>query len=103
MLPEKGKVLDLGCGTGLPYARYLVEKGFDVLGVDLSEEMVKVASKNVPEASFVQLSMNWITYRDEFDGVLSSFSMLLLPPDLFKETVPESIQLLLREDISIFH
>jgi SAM-dependent methyltransferase len=86
MLPEKGKVLDLGCGTGLPYARYLVEKGFDVLGVDLSEEMVKVASKNVPEASFVQLSMNWITYRDEFDGVLSSFSMLLLPPDLFKET-----------------
>jgi len=86
MLPEKGKVLDLGCGTGLPYARYLVEKGFDVLGVDLSEEMVKVASQNVPGASFVQLSMNEITYRDEFDGVVSSFSMLLLPPDLFKET-----------------
>lgn len=85
-LPERGKALDLGCGTGLPYARYLVEKGFDVLGVDLSEEMVKVASKNVPEASFVHLSMNEITYRDEFDGVVSSFSMLLLPPDLFKET-----------------
>jgi len=86
MLPEKGKVLDLGCGTGLPYSRYLVEKRFDVLGVDLSEEMVKVASMNVPEASFVQLAMNEITYRDEFDGVMSSFSMLLLPPDLFKET-----------------
>ena len=85
-LPEKGTVLDLGCGTGLPHARYLVEKGFDVLGVDLSEEMVKVAIKNVPEAIFVQLSMNEIAYRDEFDGVMSSFSMLLLPPDLFKET-----------------
>ncbi len=56
-LPEKGKVLDLGCGTGLPYARCLVEKRFDVLGVDLSEEMVKVASMNVPEASFVQHSL----------------------------------------------
>jgi SAM-dependent methyltransferase len=86
MLPVKGRVLDLGCGTGLPYARILVEKGFDVLGVDLSGEMVKVASENVPEASFVQLSMNEMTYRDEFDGVMSSFSMLLLPPDLFKET-----------------
>jgi len=85
-LPEKGKVLDLGCGTGLPYARCLVEKGFDIVGVDLSEDMVKVASKNVPEASFVQLSMNEITYRDAFDGVVSCFSMLLLPPDLFKET-----------------
>jgi SAM-dependent methyltransferase len=85
-LPERGRALDLGCGTGLPYARYLVENGFEVLGVDLSEEMVKVASKNVPEATFVQLSMNEITYRDEFDGVVSSFSMLLLSPDLFKET-----------------
>jgi SAM-dependent methyltransferase len=85
-LPEKGRVLDLGCGTGLPYARYLVEKGFEVVGVDLSEEMVKAASKNVPEATFVQLSMNEITYRDKFDGVVSSFSMLLLPPDLFRET-----------------
>jgi hypothetical protein len=30
--------------------------------------------------------MNMITYKDEFDGVMSSFSMLLLPPDMFKET-----------------
>jgi len=66
-LPEKGKVVDLGCGTGVPYARSLVERGFDVVGVDLSEDMVKVASENVPGASFVRLSMNEITYRDEFD------------------------------------
>jgi len=86
-LPEKGRVLDLGCGTGLPHARYLVEEGFDVVGVDLSEDMVKVASRNVPGATFVRLSMNEITYVGEFDGIVSSFSMLLLPPELFKETV----------------
>ena len=85
-LPKSGRVLDLGCGTGLPYARHLDENGFDVLGVDLSEEMVKVASKNVPGAKFVQFSMSEIPYRDEFHGVISLFSMLLLPPDLFKET-----------------
>ena len=75
-LPEKGKVLDLGCGTGLPYARSLVEKGFDIVGVDLSEDMVKVASKNVPEASFVQLSMNEIMYRGVRSLDLSS------PPEI---------------------
>ena len=85
-LPQGGRVLDLGCGTGLPYAGHLVENGFDVLGVDLSDEMVKVSSKNVPGANFVQLSMSEIPYRDEFHGVISSFSMLLLSPDLFKET-----------------
>jgi len=79
-------VLDLGCGTGLPYARHMVDEWFDVMGVDLSEEMVKVATRNVPEAAFAQLSMSEIDYRDEFDGVISSFSMLLLSPALFKET-----------------
>jgi len=85
-LPKGGRVLDLGCGTGFPYARHLVKEGFDVVGVDLSEKMVRVASCNVPEAAFAQLSMSEIEYGDEFDGVMSSFSMLLLSPDLFKET-----------------
>ena len=85
-LPENGKILDLGCGTGLPHDRYLAGGGFRVIGVDISGEMVKVASINVPEATFQRASMNKIEYTEEFDGVMSSFSMLLLPPRLFKET-----------------
>ena len=86
LLPEKGRVLDLGCGTGLPHDRNLVEDGFRVVGVDLSGEMVKVATRNVPEAMFHRKSMDQIEYRGEFEGVFSSFSMLLLSPDLFRET-----------------
>jgi 2-polyprenyl-3-methyl-5-hydroxy-6-metoxy-1,4-benzoquinol methylase len=33
-LPPKSKVLDLGCGTGDPIARYIAHKGFRVIGVD---------------------------------------------------------------------
>jgi len=86
LIPTNGKILDLGCGTGLPHTRYLVEKGFDVTGVDLSGEMVKIAMMNVPEATFFIQSMNEIMYEEEFQGVMSSFSMLLLTPELFKET-----------------
>lgn len=86
ILPEKGRVLDLGCGTGLPHDRHLVDAGFSVVGVDLSGEMVKVASKNVPEATFHRMSMDQIEYVMEYDGIVSSFSMLLLSPDLFRET-----------------
>lgn len=86
MLPDHGKVLDLGCGTGLPHDRYLVEAGFQVVGVDLSEEMVRVAGENVPDATFISQSMSEIEFSEEFDGVMSNFSMLLLSPNLFKKT-----------------
>lgn len=81
----KDRILDLGCGTGTPITKYMAEKGFHVLGIDLSGEMVRVASFNVPEARFLQMSMTEIPYVSEFDGVVSNFSMLLLSPAMFNE------------------
>ena len=86
LIPENARVLDLGCGTGIPHAKYMVEQGFNVTGIDLSGEMVKVAMLNVPEASFIELSMNEIEYEEKFHGIISNFSMLLLSPKLFMET-----------------
>lgn len=83
-LSQRGRILDIGCGTGIPHAMFMVKKGFRVTGVDLSDQMVKVASRNVPEASFLQMSMTEIPFKDEFDGVVSSFSMLLLSPEMFE-------------------
>jgi SAM-dependent methyltransferase len=84
-LPEKSRVLDLGCGTGIPYARYMVDNEFKVTGIDLSKEMIILASRNVPEARFLQISMTEIQFKDEFNGACSSFSMLLLSPEMFLE------------------
>jgi glycine/sarcosine N-methyltransferase len=43
-LPSR-RLLDLGCGTG-EHARYLAEKGFDVVGVDVSETMLARAKED---------------------------------------------------------
>ncbi len=46
LLPANGKVLDAGCGTGqvsLP----LAEQGYDVLGIDIAADMIKVAQAKV--------------------------------------------------------
>ena len=93
-LPKGGYILDLGSGTGLPYAKLLIEKGFKVLGIDLSAEMVKIAKKNVPTAKFKQMSMTDLYYKKQFDGIFSSYSMLLLNPQLFKETAKKIVQAL---------
>lgn len=49
-------VVDLGCGGGT-LARALVDAGFDVLGVDVSESMVRLARERVPEARFEHASL----------------------------------------------
>ncbi len=51
----KGLVVDLGCGSGI-WARELVEAGYEVLGVDISTAMIKLARKKVSQAKFVKTS-----------------------------------------------
>lgn len=59
MLPDLSdrRVLDAGCGSGV-YASKLVDQGADVIGVDISESMVREARERVPEATFRQANLS---------------------------------------------
>ncbi len=83
-LPAEASVLDFGCGTGIPFTKELAIKGFNVTGIDISDSMIDAAIRNVPEATFLRLSMTDIDYDEEFDGVFSSYTMLCLDPKNFK-------------------
>ncbi len=85
-LPAKATVLDLGCGYGIPITKKLVDSGFKVIGIDFSKIMIEKARENVPQAHFIESSMTEIDFREEFDGILSSFSMLCLDPENFRLT-----------------
>ena len=85
ILPKEASILDLGSGTGIPFARYFIDSGFKVLGIDISAEMVKLSQANVPEADFKELSMTDLKYINKFDGIFSNYSMLCLSPPLFKD------------------
>jgi len=52
---HRGLVVDLGCGSGI-WARALLDKGYDVLGVDPSASMLELARQQAPAASFLQSS-----------------------------------------------
>lgn len=74
------KVLDLGCGPG-NMARQLVlsGKGYTITGVDLSEEMLRIARENVPEASFFCQDIREINFKpNSFDVILLSFCIVHL-------------------------
>jgi ubiquinone/menaquinone biosynthesis C-methylase UbiE len=73
------RVLDLGCGTGVPTAGMLAESGLEVVGVDVSTEMLALARRNVPAGRFVAMDvMELDTSLGEFDAVCAFFSLLML-------------------------
>jgi len=51
--PDRGLIVDLGCGSGVTAAR-LLAAGFDVLGVDSSPAMLEIARRRAPRATFVE-------------------------------------------------
>lgn len=79
LVNKNGKILDVGCGPGKD-SHYIVSKGFDVVGIDLSEEMIKIAKKNFPEIDFRVMDMRRMHFENEsFDGVFVAFSLIHLP------------------------
>jgi len=88
-LPARSEVLDAGSGTGIPIAKYLVESGFEVIGIDISESMILKAQKNVPGANFRRMDMTAIDFPPEsFDGIISCYAIIHIPrgkhEELFK-------------------
>lgn len=53
VLPPRGKVLELGCGTGV-YAHWLKKRGLEVIGMDIGPEVLKQASRRCPDVLFIQ-------------------------------------------------
>ena len=75
------RVLDLGCGAGVPTTRELAQT-FAVTGVDISRRQVARARSNVPSASFLQSDMAEAEFAPEsFDAVAAFYSIIHLPRD----------------------
>jgi len=84
LLSPKSKVLDAGCGAGLPIAKVLSEH-FDVIGVDFSEAQIKLAKENVPNAHFYCQDMTELDLPDEsLDGICSYYAIIHIPREEHK-------------------
>jgi len=74
------RVLDAGCGTGMPTARQLADAGHKVTGVDISHEMLRLARQDVPDAEFHHLDIADLDPTlGDFAAVVAFFSLLMLP------------------------
>ena len=86
-LPDGSKILELGCGRGVPATRELAKR-HEVVGVDISSSQVALARHHVPEATFVHADVMELELPPgSFDAVVSIFMFGHIPPDEQEELV----------------
>ncbi len=86
LAPSECTILDLGCGTGV-MTRLLHDMGYDVTGLDLSEDMLAVASSYDDGILYVNQDMRELELPYSFDCMISvydSINYLTRDEDLLK-------------------
>jgi cyclopropane fatty-acyl-phospholipid synthase-like methyltransferase len=86
-LQDGARVLELGCGAGVPDTQRLAAR-FEVTGVDVSAEQVRRARAAVPDAKFVQADFTALELDPaSFDAVVSYYAFNHVPRELLAPTL----------------
>lgn len=67
IIPTKSSVLEVGCGTGEILAAMKPSRG---VGIDISEEMIKLASEKFPEYTFIHAPIENLQLNEKFDYII---------------------------------
>ncbi|MBI5449043.1 methyltransferase domain-containing protein [Candidatus Gottesmanbacteria bacterium] len=75
-LPKNASVLDAGCGPGT-FTQLFMGTNMRVTGIDLSDNMLTIARKNVPNATFLKMDISTLTFPNaSFDGIIAAYSLI---------------------------
>ncbi len=97
-----GKAMDVGCGAGGRFVRILQSNGFQITGLDVSQEMVRLAALNHPDETFLHQDIcSWET-ADRYDFIVAWDSIFHLPLDMQRPVVTKLCQLLADDGVVIY-
>jgi len=66
-----GVILDIGCGMAEPIARYMLQSGFHVVGIDSSPAMIGMCHARFPGSEWIVADMRQLGLGRPFDGLLA--------------------------------
>jgi SAM-dependent methyltransferase len=79
LLPRGAKLLELGCGAGVPVTQALAAQ-CHVTGVDISAAQIALAREHVPEAVLIQADMTTLDFPPtSFDAVVGFYTLTHVP------------------------
>ena len=81
-IPPGSRILDAGCGNGIPITRALLESGHHVIALDSSSRMLDLFRANYPETTAVLGTIQSCPFAESsFDAAVAWGVMFHLPPD----------------------
>jgi Methyltransferase domain len=81
LLPPDPSILDMGCGAAEPIARYFIEKGCDVTGIDSSASLIGMCKDRFRDQVWTVTDMRTLSLDRRFDGILAWDSFFHLCPE----------------------
>ncbi len=96
---KNSTIIDLGSGSGY-ITNYLREKNLNAIGLDFSEEMIKIAKTKYPRTKF--LLSDFTNIEDYFkeasvDGLIAIYSLYFIPKEQFNNVL-KSLSKVLKDD-----
>jgi 2-polyprenyl-3-methyl-5-hydroxy-6-metoxy-1,4-benzoquinol methylase len=80
LLSQGSRILDAACGAGR-YLPQLLETGHSILGIDQSQGMLDRAREKFPGVALEKISLQDMTFREEFEGVICMDAIENVPPE----------------------
>jgi cyclopropane fatty-acyl-phospholipid synthase-like methyltransferase len=80
-LKDGASVLDLGCGAGEPIAQFLVNRGYDVTGIDAAPAMIALCRRRSRHANWIVADMRTLDLGRRFDAIVAWDSFFHLDAD----------------------
>ena len=88
LMPARGSVLDIGCGSGKPIGQYLFDKGCAVTGIDSSPELIEISRRNLPDCDWLISDMRDLQLDKKFNGIVAWNSSFHLTPNGQRQMFP---------------
>jgi SAM-dependent methyltransferase len=93
-LRPNASVLDVGCGSG-EKTKYIFDHGFEVTGIDFSDEMIRLAKARVPRGTFfVQDILRPLELGATYDGIFASAVLLHIRKEDIAEVLRNVVSVL---------
>jgi len=97
-----GSALDVGCGAGGRFIRMLQGKGFSITGIDISNEMIALATAHHPKDTFIHHDICLWDTTERFDFIVAWDSLFHLLYDKHVPVVSKLSRLLAKGGVLVY-